>query len=101
MKTWKSEFVAVALLLPALLSVRTVAQTPADAIALEQQGKLPEAAAAWRAVTARNPHDAAAFASLGVVLSKEQKYSEAASAYKRALALNPKLPDDRTQSWPG
>jgi len=36
MKTWKSEIVAVALLLPVLLSVRTVAQspTPADAIAL-------------------------------------------------------------------
>src|SRR5437762_5666941 len=33
-----------------------------------------------------------AFASLGVILSKEQKYPEAASAYKKALALNPKLP---------
>ncbi len=54
MKKWKSELVLVALLLPILLSVCAVAQTPtpADAIALEQQGKLPEAAAAWRAVTA-------------------------------------------------
>src|SRR5438067_7041896 len=57
------------------------APTPADAIALEQQGKLREAAQAWRAATERNPNDAGAFASLGVVLSKEQKYAEAAAAY--------------------
>ena len=73
---------------PPLLS----AQTPADAIALDQQGKLPEAAQAWRAVIARDSRDAGAFASLGVVLSKEQKYPEAAAAYRKALALNPKLP---------
>ena len=53
---------------------------------------MPEAAKAWRAVTARSPNDAAAFASLGVVLSKQQKYAEAASAYRRALTLDPKLP---------
>ena len=34
----------------------------------------------------------AAFASLGVILSKEQKYQEAASAYEKAIALDPKLP---------
>src|SRR5579863_1787871 len=68
------------------------AQTPADAIALQQQGKLPEAVQAWRAITARNPNDAAAFASLGVVLSREQKYAEAAAAYRKALALDPTLP---------
>ena len=50
-----------------------------NAIALEQQGK-SEAAQVWRAVTARNPTDAAAFASLGVVLSKQQKYPEAATS---------------------
>ena len=63
-----------------------------EAIALEQQGKLPEAAQTWRSVIQKNPSDAAAFASLGVILSKEQKYQEAASAYKKAIALNPKLP---------
>ena len=64
-------------------------QTPADAITLEQEGKLPEAAEAWRAVIQKNPSDARAYASLGVVFSKEQKYPEAAAAYKKALALNP------------
>ncbi len=94
MKKRKSEFVFTALLLPLLFPIWAVAQAPgpAEAIALEQQGKLPEAAQAWTAVTKRNPNDAAAFASLGVVLSKEQKYPQAAAAYRRALALNPKLP---------
>ena len=68
------------------------ASTPSDALALEQQGRLAEAARVWRAVILKNPHDAAAFASLGVVLSKQQQYQEAASAYARALALNSKLP---------
>jgi len=64
----------------------------AKAIALEQQGRLAEAARAWQAVTEHNPRDAAAFASLGVVLSREQKFQEAAAAYRKSLALDPKLP---------
>ena len=78
-------------LLPGLMT-RGQSAKPAEAIALEQQGKLEEAAAVWRAVTAQNPRDAGAFASLGVVLSKEQKYPEAAAAYKKALALDRNLP---------
>lgn len=85
-------FLAVAALI--LLPIAALAQgaTPAQAVALEQQGKLAQAAEAWRAVTMANPRDGAAFASLGVVLAKEQKYPEAAAAYRRALALNSKLP---------
>src|SRR6185369_16481352 len=88
MRNWKFHLSAIVLLLPSLIT----AQTPTQAIALEQEGRLAEAAEAWRGVTRKNPGDAAAFASLGVVLSKEQKYNEAAQAYKKALALNPKLP---------
>jgi tetratricopeptide (TPR) repeat protein len=90
MKNWKLPLAVFALGLPGF--ARAQASSPAQAIALEQQGKLAEAAQVWRAVTQRNPKDAAAFASLGVVLSKEQKYDEAVSAYKRALTLNSKLP---------
>src|ERR1700722_4479197 len=92
MKKWKSELVLMVLLLPGSFASRLAAQipTPADAIALEKQGKLPEAATAWRAVTAHNPKDAAAFASLGLVLSKQEQYPEAATCYKKALALNPR-----------
>src|SRR5579883_1304776 len=84
---------ALALLVLLASPVAAFAQaTPAQAIALEQQGKLGEAAVAWRAVTERNPRDAGAFASLGVVLAKQQRYPEAAAAYRKALALDPKLP---------
>ena len=90
-RNWnRSLAVAALMLLP--VALRAQEATPAQAIALEQQGKLPEAAAAWLAVTRANPRDGAAFASLGVVLAKEQKYPEAAAAYRKALALNPKLP---------
>ncbi len=66
--------------------------TPAQAMALEQQGRLPEAIQAWHAVTERNPRDARAFASLGVVLARETQYKDAAAAYTRAITLNPRLP---------
>lgn len=66
--------------------------TTQQAIALEQQGRFADAEQAWEAITARNPRDAAAFASLGIVRAKQEKYSEAITAYRRALALNPKLP---------
>jgi tetratricopeptide (TPR) repeat protein len=69
------------------------AQTPApaDAVALEQQGKLADAENAWRVIVQNSPTDAAAIASLGVVLSKEGKYDEAAPRYRKALALRPNL----------
>ena len=67
MKNRKAELILIALLSPMFAAGQS--STPADAIALEQQGKLPEAAEVWQAVTKRNPNDAAAFASLGVVLS--------------------------------
>jgi Flp pilus assembly protein TadD len=90
-KNCKTSLAIVALmLLP--VAVRAQEASPAEAIALEQQGKLAEAAQAWQEVTRANPRDGAAFASLGVVLAKGQKYPEAAVAYRKALALNPKLP---------
>ena len=72
------------LTLALLLPLDVLAQSPAQAQALEQQGKLDEAAHVWQDVVQQNPRDAAAFASLGVVLSKQQKYAEAAAAYKKA-----------------
>src|SRR5271156_910293 len=52
------------------------AQTPSPsaALALEQQGKLTEAEKSWRSIVQQNPQDAAAQASLGVVLSRQGKY---------------------------
>src|SRR5229473_1926519 len=63
MKNWKLQLGIVVFFLPSFASAQ--APTPADALALEQQGKLAEAAQVWQAVTRHDPHDAAAFASLG------------------------------------
>src|SRR5271155_784714 len=78
----------LAIVLFALFScVPASAQTPSasDAVALEQQGKLTEAEKDWRLVLQHNPQDAAAQASLGVVLSRQGKYAEAVPAYQKAL----------------
>jgi tetratricopeptide (TPR) repeat protein len=90
MKNWKIQFAIVVLFLP-MVSIAQSAD-PSDAVALERQGKLPEAERSWRLIVEQNPGDAAAFASLGVVLSKQQEYSEAATVYRKAIALNPHLP---------
>ena len=86
------------ILIGALLAssgVRAQSAKPEDALAFEQQQKWPEAVQVWKAVTARNPNDAAAFAALGVDFSRLQKYDEAAAAYRKALRLNPRLPGIR------
>ncbi len=87
---WTASQLVLVLLCP--LTGTAQSPSPAAAIALEQQGKLEEAAQTWQTIIHENPNDAAAYASLGVVCAKQQKYSEAAAAYKKALALNPKLP---------
>src|SRR5262252_3530859 len=66
--------------------------SPAAALAFERDGKFSEAADAWRSVIKANPNDAAAWASLGVNLSRLQRYPEAATAYRKALALDSRLP---------
>src|SRR5580692_11738521 len=99
MKTWKWNL-ALAVIVSAALFVgfangqaaNQETASPEQAQALESQGKLPEAAEAWRSITRQNPSDAAAFASLGVVLARQEKYQEAASAYRQAIKLDPKLP---------
>jgi tetratricopeptide (TPR) repeat protein len=64
---------------------------PSEAVALEQEGKLAQATAAWRSIVTAKPKDAEAFASLGFVLSEQEQYEQAVPAYHRALALNPRL----------
>jgi|HubBroStandDraft_2_1064218.scaffolds.fasta_scaffold09036_2 tetratricopeptide (TPR) repeat protein len=81
---------ALATLTPA--GVRPQNPSVSDAIAFEQQGKLEDATRTWTAIAKQNPQDAAAFASLGLVLARQKKYAEAVQAYKRALALDVKLP---------
>jgi tetratricopeptide (TPR) repeat protein len=81
-------------LLALLSSVPLKAQTPTPeaAIAFERQGNFADSEKTWRAIVQRDPKDAAALASLGLVLSKQGKYDQAAPVYGKALALSPNLP---------
>jgi len=86
------------LLLAFIFASSPVPQQPPDpaaqfgrAVALQQQGKLEEAAAEYRALLKTKPDYAEAHANLGVVLARLNRYDEAATAYETALRLNPKL----------
>src|SRR3974377_1255823 len=78
LSVWKLYFFLFVCLAGVIARAQT--SSPAQAQALERQGKLEEAARVWEAVTTQNPHDAAAFASLGVVLSRQEKYPAATAA---------------------
>jgi tetratricopeptide (TPR) repeat protein len=58
---------------------------------LQQQGRWPEAASAWRGFLAREPQHAGAHANLGAVLARLGRYEEALASYETALGLNPGL----------
>ena len=77
-----------------LLSTRVCGQAPAPP-SPEAQSQLAEAERQWQLAVQKDPRNAGAFASLGVVLAREGKYPEAVRAYKKALALNPQLPGIR------
>lgn len=72
------------------------AQSPSssagEAAVLEQQGKYPEAEAAWRAVLKLHPSSAEAYAHLGLLEARQEHYKEAAPLYRKALALNAAMP---------
>jgi len=63
-----------------------------EAMDLEQQGKLEEAEAAWRAYVAGHSTDAEAFAHLGFLEAREEHYQQAIPDYRKALALGAKVP---------
>lgn len=58
---------------------------------LQQQGRWPEAASAWRDFLARGPRHAGAHANLGAVLARLGRYEEALASYETALRLDPGL----------
>ena len=62
------------------------------AIALQQQGRIAEAEAAWQAVFRSHPGDAEACANIGFLESQQQHYPQAVRYYNKAAALNPGLP---------
>jgi len=82
------------LLLLALPSLPLPAQTNATAAAyaLEQQGKDQEAQAAWEQIAKVHPADAEAYANLGLLHARQQRYPQAITFYRKAQALNPAMP---------
>jgi len=62
------------------------------AIALEQQGKNSEAEVAWRAVLAAQPNSAEAYAHIGFLEARQERYPQAIREYKKALVLAPQMP---------
>lgn len=88
----------IKLLFLVFLTASLAFQQPADptvrfnrAIALQQQGKLEEAAAEYRALLKGKPDYAEAHANLGVVLARLGRYKEAVTAYETAYKLAPHL----------
>ena len=67
----------------------------ATAIALEQQGSLAQAEAAWRDLLSIRPSDAEAFAHLGLLEARQEHYKEAIALYRKALTINPAMPGMR------
>jgi len=62
------------------------------AFALEQEGKNTEAEAAWSALLKVQPANPEAYAHLGLLEARQERYREAVPLYRKALALNPAMP---------
>ena len=63
-----------------------------NALALERQGQNAEAEQAWQGMAQGNPQNAEAFAHLGLLEARQERYDEAIANYRKAIALNPELP---------
>jgi tetratricopeptide (TPR) repeat protein len=81
------------------LSALCLSQTPMAndrerqiAKSAEQQGEFAEAEAAWLAYSKSHPDSAEAYAHLGFLKARQQRYTEAIDLYRRAMALNPEMP---------
>jgi len=62
------------------------------ALAYEQQGKIPEAEAAWRTVLKAHPSSPEPYAHLGLLEARQEHYKEAVPLYRKALAIGPEVP---------
>jgi tetratricopeptide (TPR) repeat protein len=62
------------------------------ALALEQQGNISEAEAAWRAYSKAHPVSPEPYAHLGLLEARQEHYAEAVELYRKALRLNPNVP---------
>ena len=63
-----------------------------EALALQQQGKIPEAETAWRAYLKDHPDNPEPYAQIGVLEAHQGRYKEAIPLYRKALAISPRDP---------
>jgi tetratricopeptide (TPR) repeat protein len=63
-----------------------------SAFALEQEGNIAGAESAWHAFLKVHPANAEAYAHLGLLEARQERYAEAVPFYRKALALNPSMP---------
>ena len=70
----------------------TVDNQRQKAIALEQEGNGVAAEAVWRAILKAHPSNAEAYAHLGFLEARQERYTEAVGLYRKALALDPAMP---------
>ena len=63
-----------------------------SALALEQEGRISEAEAAWKSLLKQQPNHSEAYAHLGLLEARQEHYTQAIVFYRKALALNPNMP---------
>jgi tetratricopeptide (TPR) repeat protein len=63
-----------------------------QALALEQQGKFPEAEMAWAKVVKLEPRNARAYAHLALIEAHQEHYPEAIAHYRKAQTLDAAIP---------
>lgn len=91
-------FRATLCVLPALMLAVSSWNLPAQdratvaAYALEQQGRDQEAQTAWEQLAQEHPRDAEAYANLGLLEAKQERYTRAIALYRKAEALDPDMP---------
>lgn len=85
---------AAVALAASLFASPLLAQAPdrVAAMTLEQQGDDRGAEQAWKSIAAANPSNAEAFAHLGFLASRQERYSEAIASYEKAVRLAPNMP---------
>ena len=97
LREWKIwPWCCLALVLAALSAMAAQPARPIDAgrqnaLALEQQGKIAEAEAAWRAMSQAHPRNPEPYAHLGLLEARQERYAEAIPLYRKALALDPRV----------
>src|SRR5579875_3068244 len=75
-----------------LACITAFAQTPQDAEARQSAGDWVGAEAIWRSLANAHPADYRLWTSLGISLAHQNKFQEAIGAYKKALQVNPNVP---------